>query len=136
MKKAFTLVELIAVVVIIGILATIAIPQYANLKERSYGAEAWVNLGMLLNGEKAYYLDHDSWEYNINSLPVDNPNSSSSRRFNYACGNAGYLYCRATGIASQGTSWQYEIECSGCGSAGEFIKRYEKPPGGDWQEVH
>ena len=42
-KKAFTLLELLMVVIIIGILATIAMPQYEKFKEKAIAARA-VNL--------------------------------------------------------------------------------------------
>jgi len=40
LKKGFTLLELMIVVVIIGILASVAIPSYSSLVERGRGAEA------------------------------------------------------------------------------------------------
>ena len=44
-QKAFTLLELIIVILIIGILATLAIPQYVTLKEKAIAAEAIRLLG-------------------------------------------------------------------------------------------
>jgi len=56
MKQAgFTLVELIAVVVILGILATVAVPQYRKTMERARGAEAYSGLAQIKQAESIYY---------------------------------------------------------------------------------
>ncbi len=52
-RKGFTLIELLVVVLIIGILASIALPQYQKAVEKSRSAEALV---MLKNAHQAYGL--------------------------------------------------------------------------------
>lgn len=47
MKKAFTMLELVVVIVIIGILATLGIQQYARMAERARAAEARTILGQI-----------------------------------------------------------------------------------------
>ncbi|HEU5262494.1 MAG TPA: prepilin-type N-terminal cleavage/methylation domain-containing protein [Gemmatimonadales bacterium] len=56
-RKGFTLIELLIVVVIIGILAAIAIPKFANTKEKAYIASMKSDLRNLVTAEEAYFAD-------------------------------------------------------------------------------
>ncbi len=56
-KKGFTLIELLIVVVIIGILAAIAIPKFANTKEKAYVASMKADLRNLATYEESYAVD-------------------------------------------------------------------------------
>ena len=56
MKKGFTLIELLVVVLIIGILSSVALPQYRMAVERARMAEALAMMGSLKNGIDAYVL--------------------------------------------------------------------------------
>jgi len=59
-KKGFTLIELLIVVVIIGILAAIAIPKFANTKEKAYVASMKSDLRNLITAQEAYFSDYNS----------------------------------------------------------------------------
>lgn len=56
-EKGFTLIELLIVVAIIGILAAIAIPQFAQYRMRGYNAAANSDLKNLKTSLEAYYAD-------------------------------------------------------------------------------
>ena len=58
-KKGFTLIELLIVVVIIGILAAIAIPTFANTKEKAYIASMKTDLRNLITAQEAYFSDNN-----------------------------------------------------------------------------
>jgi prepilin-type N-terminal cleavage/methylation domain-containing protein len=56
-RKGFTLIELLIVVVIIGILAAIAIPKFANTKAKAYVASMKSDLRNLVTAEEAFFAD-------------------------------------------------------------------------------
>ncbi len=58
-EKGFTLIELLVVIAIIGILAAIAIPQFAAYRRRGYDADVKSNLKNLATTEEAYFVDND-----------------------------------------------------------------------------
>lgn len=64
MKKTtqgFTLIELLIVVVVIGLLASIAIPKFASTREKAFVSTAKTDLRNLANLQELYYNDNFSY---------------------------------------------------------------------------
>jgi len=62
-QKGFTLVELMIVVAIIGILAAIAIPQFAAYRQKAYNSSAQSDLKNAKTAAEAYYADYQHYPY-------------------------------------------------------------------------
>ena len=72
-KSGFTLLELLVVVIIVAILASVAIPQYRRAIETSRAAEARAVLHSLLTAELAYYQENGTFTATLASLLVQVP---------------------------------------------------------------
>ena len=68
LRKGFTLIELLIVVVIIGILAAIAIPKFANTKSKAYVTAAKSDLRNLVTAEEAFFSDSSKYTNAIGQL--------------------------------------------------------------------
>ncbi len=67
-QRGFTLIELLIVVVIIGILATIAIPKFSATREKAYFAAMKSDLKNLASQQEIYYADQYAYTNNVTSL--------------------------------------------------------------------
>jgi type II secretion system protein G len=56
-EKGFTLIELLIVVAIIGILAAIAIPQFASYRQKAFDAAAQSDLKTMRTTLEGFYTD-------------------------------------------------------------------------------
>jgi prepilin-type N-terminal cleavage/methylation domain-containing protein len=67
-RKGFTLIELLIVVVIIGILAAIAIPKFANTKEKAFVSTMKSDLRNLMTAQETYYVDALAYSTDLTAL--------------------------------------------------------------------
>ena len=74
-RRGFTLIELIAVIIIIGVLAAIAAPIMTGMKSRAICAEAAMLMGEIRSALRVYYVEHGTYpdiqDWLVNLDPAD-----------------------------------------------------------------
>ena len=136
MKRGFTLIEIIIVIIIVGILAAVGITQYSTIVERGRFAEARVRIGVMSKLAYQYYLNNGTYTGITNAeVGVDNAcHSTDYYRYNcenwvsasvvylgaYRCTSGGKSpqgpdYGILWGFDSSGRLWQYAYYNSGGG---------------------
>ena len=70
--EGFTLVEILIVVVIIGILATVAIPTYFKYVERGYASDAKVQIKNILQNAELYFAETNDWPTDVQTMMAEN----------------------------------------------------------------
>ncbi len=69
----FTLIELLVVILILGILAAVALPQYKKAVYKARTAEAVTMVKALANAAEIYYLTNGNYTNDVSELEVDVP---------------------------------------------------------------
>jgi len=114
-SKGFTLIELMIVVAIIGILASIAVPNYTRYVTRGKIAEATSLLSQTRNQMERYYQDNRRYTTTVGGTTcgVTMPATPTAKYFTFTCTATTdqTFLLTATGVASQGMSgYTYTID--------------------------
>jgi len=130
MKKAFTLVELLIVIIIIGILATIAIPQYNKMVVKSHSPEAFVILSGLAKAVFIYYqqVNDFPWADGTSVFTVaqdvdfDLPAQTSYWKFDSGSGSWGSQYVGKVKVSDTHIFFGGTYELKRLPASGKFIQ--------------
>ena len=71
MKKGFTLLEMIIVIIVIGLLATLAVPRYFKLTERARSVEGVSLLGLLRASQIRYKAEQGVYTTDATKLDLE-----------------------------------------------------------------
>jgi type IV pilus assembly protein PilA len=88
-RKGFTLIELLIVVVIIGILAAIAIPKFAQTKDRAKVAAVRSEVRNLMTAAEGYYSDAQVYPPALANVGITSP-TPSGVTLTFTAQGAGY----------------------------------------------
>ncbi len=69
--RGFSLIELLVVVLIIGILAAVAVPQYSKAVEKARATEAINNLHAILSAQEIYRLANGQYTDRLEDLDIE-----------------------------------------------------------------
>lgn len=83
LRVGFTLTEILVVVIIIGIVSTLALPMLVKTLEKAKLGEAASNLNLIRTGEKIYFLEYSTFSPTISDLNIEDP-STGAKYFDYS----------------------------------------------------
>ena len=99
-RNGFTLIEMLVVVLIIGILAAVAVPQYQKAVIKAKLANARTLLKSVVQAQEGYYLANGQYATQLNQLDIDIPNNGT-------CPNLGDICVTLTDYYSSG--WEHHL---------------------------
>ena len=106
-NNGFTLIELLVVVLIIGILAAIALPQYQKAVEKTRLTTYMPLVRAIHDAEEAYYLANGEYSNDLEALDIQIPTAGCTYQTDEQYEGA-YYSCKGYSIGRWGGSAQYQ----------------------------
>ena len=123
-KAGFTLIELLVVVLIIGILAAVAVPQYQKAVMKARATEAITNLSKLVQAQKMYYLTNGKYTADLAELDLDFPQGF----YKYKCIINNSPDCYASTVDGSWPSFEMTSRALWCRGPAEKCKPFSTAP--------
>ncbi|WP_428075510.1 type IV pilin protein [Candidatus Avelusimicrobium luingense] len=102
----FTLIELLVVVLIIGILASVALPQYKKAVWRSKNTQLKALVRSVWEAQEEYHLANGEYSSSFEPLSVDLPLTPKDTPF------TGYVTCGPTDTTRAGKDFEIILNCN------------------------
>ena len=117
--EGFTLIELMIVVVVIGILATLAIPKYGGSKQRAARTSGISDIRNLTTQEERFYSENGRY---------GDLNDTASLKFTLSPGNSG-LALTISGAPPGSSGFNASLAIAGSQTCGVFVGAATRPTG-------
>ena len=116
--EGFTLIELLVVIAIIGILAAIAIPQFATYRRRGYGSQIKSDMRNVATAQEAYFVNANTYLAKTGSITTELPgyNKSADVTVTAAAGATTFLLTATHSKCNSSNVWTFSSSTGIIGS--------------------
>lgn len=123
-KAGFTLIELLVVVLIIGILAAVALPQYELAVDKSRATEALTWVKHLKDAQELYRMSNGTYATTCDQLDVQFPGGWKVTGATVSDGNCTVINC----YNGNGSRSLFVVKDSNCNTIAGFERFFDNPP--------